>query len=60
MSTTDKLWSTDNIFLNTEIEYVIERMHLSMQNKDYDERNYWQGRLDSLANIERARKQGAM
>lgn len=52
--------STDNMFLNTEIEYVIERLHLSMSNKDYDERNYWQGRLDSLASIERARKQGAM
>jgi hypothetical protein len=56
----EKLWSTDSIFLNTEIEYVIERMHISMSNKDYEERNYWQGRLDSLANIERARKQGAM
>lgn len=60
MSTTEKLWSTDNIFLNTEIEYVIERMHISMSNKDYEERNYWQGRLDSLASIERARKQGMM
>lgn len=60
MSTTEKLWSTDNIFLNTEIEYVIERMHLSMQYKDNGERQYWQGRLDSLASIERARKQGAM
>jgi hypothetical protein len=56
----EKLWSTDSIFLNTEIEYVIERMHISMSNKDHEERNYWQGRLDSLANIERARKQGAM
>ena len=60
MSETEQLWSTDNIFLNTEIEYVIEKLNLSMQRKDYDERNYWQGRLDSLANIERARKQGAM
>jgi hypothetical protein len=56
----EKLWSTDSIFLNTEIEYVIERMHISMSNKDYEARQYWQGRLDSLANIERARKQGAM
>jgi len=60
MSTEEKLWSTDNIFLNTEIEYVIEKLYLSMKHKDYSEREYWQGRLDSLANIERARKQGAM
>ena len=60
MSTTEKLWSTDNIFLNTEIEYVIERIHLSMQYKDNEDRQYWQGRLDSLASIERARKQGVM
>ncbi len=60
MSETEQLWSTDNIFLNVEIEYVIDKLHLSMSNKDYEERNYWQGRLDSLANIERARKQGAM
>lgn len=60
MSTTEKLWSTDNVFLNTEIEYVFERIHLSMSNGDDADRNYWQGRLDSLASIERARKQGAM
>ena len=58
MSTTEKLWSTDNIFLNTEIEYVMDRLHLTIGNDT--ERNYWQGRLDSLASIERARKQGAM
>jgi hypothetical protein len=58
MNTTDKLWSTDNLFLNVEIEYVMDRLHLNIGNDM--ERNYWQGRLDSLANIERARKQGAM
>ena len=59
MSTTEKLWSTDNGFLNTEIEYVFYRLN-QVGFSDMAERNYWQGRLDSLANIERARKQGAM
>jgi len=59
MSTTEKLWSTDNIFLNVEIEYVIDKLN-EVGFSDMAERNYWQGRLDSLANIERARKQGVM
>jgi hypothetical protein len=59
MSTTEKLWSTSSQFLNTEIEYVFERLS-EVGFNDKEERNYWQGRLDSLANIERARKQGMM
>jgi hypothetical protein len=59
MSETEQLWSTDNIFLNTEIEYVFYKLN-EVGFSDMAERNYWQGRLDSLANIERARKQGAM
>jgi hypothetical protein len=59
MSTTEQLWHTDNQFMNTEIEYVFERLN-RVSLSDTAERNYWQGRLDSLASIERARKQGAM
>ena len=58
MSTTEKLWSTDNTFMNTEIEYALEMVHLNISNES--ERTYWQGRLDALANVERARKQGMM
>jgi hypothetical protein len=59
METTEKLWHTDSQFLNTEIEYVFERLN-QISLSDTAERNYWQGRLDSLASIERARKQGIM
>ena len=59
MNTTEKLWHTDSQFLNTEIEYVFERLN-EVGFSDKAERNYWQGRLDSLASIERARKQGVM
>jgi len=60
METTEKLWHTDSQWLNTEIEYVFERLHLSVSHNNETQRNYWQGRLDSLASIERARKQGIM
>jgi len=32
---------------NTEVEYIFERLHESINDKE--ERNYWQGRLDSMA-----------
>jgi hypothetical protein len=57
METKEKLWHTDNQWLNVEIEYVFERL-LEISLSDTAERNYWQGRLDSLASIERARKGG--
>jgi hypothetical protein len=59
MNTKEKLWHTDSQWLNTEIEYVFERLN-QISLSDTAERNYWQGRLDSLASVERARKQGAM
>jgi hypothetical protein len=59
MNTKEKLWHTDNQFMNTEIEYVFERLN-EISLSDTAERNYWQGRLDSLASIERARKNGVM
>jgi hypothetical protein len=59
MNTTEKLWHTDSQFLNTEIEYVFERLN-EVGFSDKAERNYWQGRLDSLAQVERARKNGVM
>jgi hypothetical protein len=55
--TTEKLWHTNNQFLNVEIEFVFERL-LETPMNDTAERNYWQGRLDTLATIERARKAG--
>ena len=58
MSTTEKLWSTNNSFMNVEIEYAFEMLNLNINNES--ERVYWQGRLDALANVERARKQGMM
>jgi hypothetical protein len=58
MSTTEKLWHTDNQFMNVEIEYALEMVHLNIS--DEPNRAYWQGRLDALAQVERARKQGAM
>jgi hypothetical protein len=58
MSTTEKLWHTDNSFMNVEIEYALEMVHLNIGNES--ERVYWQGRLDALANVERARKKGMM
>ena len=36
---------------NTEIEYIFERLHESIT--DEKERNYWQGRLDSMAWVTR-------
>jgi hypothetical protein len=59
MNTTEKLWSTDNQFLNTEIDYAFYKLNENGFSNE-SERAYWQGRLDSLANIERARKQGVM
>jgi hypothetical protein len=59
MEIKQNLWHTDNQFMNTEIEYVFERLN-EISLSDTAERNYWQGRLDSLASIERARKQGVM
>ena len=59
MNTTEKLWHTNSQFLNTEIEYVFERLN-EVGFSDNAERNYWQGRLESLANITRALEQGAM
>ena len=59
MEIKQKLWHTDNQFMNTEIEYVFERLN-EISLSDTAERNYWQGRLDSLASIERARKNGVM
>ena len=44
--------------MNVEIEYALEMVHLNISNES--ERVYWQGRLDALANVERARKQGMM
>jgi hypothetical protein len=35
----------------TEIEYIFERLHESIA--DEKERNYWQGRLDSMAWVTR-------
>jgi hypothetical protein len=58
MSTIEKLWSTNNSFMNVEIEYALEMVHLNIGNES--ERTYWQGRLDALANVERARKKGMM
>lgn len=59
MEIKQNLWHTDNQFMNTEIEYVFERLN-EISLSDTTERNYWQGRLDSLASIERARKNGVM
>jgi hypothetical protein len=59
MEIKQNLWHTDNQFMNTEIEYVFERLN-EISLSDTAERNYWQGRLDSLASIERARKNGVM
>jgi hypothetical protein len=58
MSTTEKLWSTNNSFMNVEIEYALEMVHLNIT--DEPNRVYWQGRLDALAQVERARKRGVM
>jgi hypothetical protein len=44
--------------MNVEIEYALEMVHLNIS--DEPNRAYWQGRLDALAQIERARKQGVM
>jgi hypothetical protein len=59
VETNQKLWHTDSQFMNTEIEYVFERLN-EISLSDTAERNYWQGRLDSLAQVERARKNGVM
>lgn len=57
MQTKEKLWQTDNKWLNVEIEFVFEKLN-AIGFSDEQERNYWQGRLDSLSSIERARKAG--
>ncbi len=59
MNTKEKLWHTDSQFLNTEIEYVFERLN-EIGFSDKAERNYWQGRLDSLDNITRALGKGVL
>jgi hypothetical protein len=58
MNTIEKLWSTNNSFMNVEIEYALEMVHLNIS--DEPNRVYWQGRLDALAQVERARKRGVM
>lgn len=51
--------TTESQFLNTEIEYVLEKMKDVAHGSDAD-RSYWRGRLDSLENITRALGKGVM
>lgn len=48
---------TENQFLNTEIEYVLEKIKEVAHGNDAD-RSYWRGRLDALDNIRRALGKG--
>ena len=41
-------------FLNTEAEWVLERLSTSIEAND---RNYYQGRLDQIAQVRRLLKQ---
>jgi hypothetical protein len=51
--------TTESQFLNTEIEYVLEKIKEVAHGSEAD-RSYWQGRLDSLDNITRALGKGVL
>jgi hypothetical protein len=51
--------ATENQFLNTEIEYVLEKIKEVAHGSEAD-RSYWRGRLDSLDNITRALGKGVL